>query len=106
MSLPPPKRPSTVAIVRRLALAIRREFAIVGETATVASEAVRHTNLRRVSVTSPLFHHLGYMEQQEYVWRIALRALKAGELGFVSLIYCVDPLDGVDEKPVKRRSKR
>lgn len=102
---PPAKTKITdaLAIVRRLALAIRHDFRMLDEIASVTSEPIRGTKLRRVTVVSPLFHHLGFMEQQTYIWRIATRVLDSDEVIFLSMIVTVDPVDTIEE-PTKLKA--
>jgi hypothetical protein len=98
------KTANGLSIVRRLASAIRSDFASVGYDVSVTSEPVLGTKLRRVFVTSELFSFMGLMEQQEYIWRIASRVLDPSDVLFVSMIVTVDPRHFPKSKP--KRAKK
>lgn len=94
--------PKATTIARKLSAAINRDFDVRKEKVSVSSEAVKGTKMRRIIVVSPVFRHMGYMEQQDYVWRVASRALSANELVFISMILTIDPRDLLPEPPPKR----
>ena len=94
-----------LAIVRRLASAIRSDLASIGYDVSVTSEPVPGTKLRRVFVTSNLFSFMGLMEQQEYIWRIATRVLDPSDVLYISMIVTVDP-ERIGETEVKKTSKK
>jgi hypothetical protein len=95
--------PNATTISRKLSSAIHRDFDVRSEKVSVSSEAVKGTKMRRLIVVSPVFRHMGYMEQQDYVWRVASRALSANELPFISMILTIDPRD-LQPEPAPKRS--
>lgn len=89
----PRATPSGLAISRKLAVAIRREFKAMRLAVKVSSTSVSGTQFRRVHVIAPVFSRMDFMERQDLVWRIAEEALSYRELLKITMIQTLRPSD-------------
>jgi hypothetical protein len=77
--------------VDRLRDALVEELAAVGIDADIDVEPVATTRLFRILVLAPKFKALRHTERQNFVWRIAERALSPEEQLRISMIVTMTP---------------
>ncbi len=79
------------SFANRIRRVLREGLANSGVNATVRTEAVRGTRLRRVLVTANEFEHLEPSERQNLVWRIIGQDFVPEEQLQISMILTLTP---------------
>lgn len=77
--------------ITRLKKALRDDLQRLGITAEIASQRVPGTKLHRITIVSPKFAKLRFMERQGVAWKIVESTLSVDEQLYISMIVTMTP---------------